>query len=329
MKKLTLSLILAVLCAVTAFGQQNNVYQTTASSAIGINDSVINLTAVTSLVAPAAAVDGHYILIDQEWMKVQSISSTAVSVTRAVAGIRGGHPSGAIAWYGPANWFVQSDQSGSCVTAKLFVHPRINVKNGKVYACYGSDRTGTKTGMWEVMLNPESGDALSFGAAAGLNRVTNIPVGGVAWSGLGTTLSPTTTVTYVASINLPKGKLVTGVSYLAGTTNSGTPHATVAIYGPNGGLPLAYSATTAVTATASIWEDVAFTGTIWLPPGRYFVGVQADASTSHITTLNNGIQPVDLATTSITGGTYGTISSVALTAPTTFTTAVGPIVALY
>jgi hypothetical protein len=36
-----------------------------------------------------------------------------------------------------------------------------------------------------------------------------------------------------------------------------------------------------------------------------------------------------METTSIAGGTYGTISSVALTAPTTFTTAVGPIVALY
>lgn len=329
MKKLTLSLILAVLCAVTAFGQQNNVYQTTASSAIGINDSVINLTAVTSLVAPAAAVDGHYILIDQEWMKVQSISSTAVSVTRAVAGIRGGHPSGAIAWYGPANWFVQSDQSGSCVTAKLFVHPRINVKNGKVYACYGSDRTGTKTGMWVTMLDPANGDGIAFGTALGIDRYPNVPIGGVAWSGLGTTLSPTTTVTYVASVTLPKGKLVTGVTFLSGTTYSGTPHATVALYGPNGGLPLAYSATTATTATVSIWQDVPFTGTIWLPPGKYFVGLQSDASTSHIVTLNTGLQPIDMETTSITGGTYGTISSVALTAPTTFTTAVGPIVALY
>jgi hypothetical protein len=326
MKKTTLSVFLAVLLAFAAFGQVNTITPTTLSAAVGYSDTVITVASASSFSAPTNGGPGSYVLIDSEIMSVQSISSTSITVTRGVGGIRSGHVTSTTTWAAAPNLFYSSNPAGTCITAQLFVYPYINSRTGEVWACYGSDRTGTKTGEWRLMLN---GYSTPFGATAGLDRYANIAFGGVAWSGVGTTLSPTTTVTYVASIDLPVGKLVTGVSYLAGTTNSGTPHATVALYGPNGGTPLAYSATTAVTATASIWEDVPFTSTIWLPPGRYFIGIQADASTTHITTLNTGLQPINLVTTSITGGTYGTIANVALTAPTTFTTAVGPIAALY
>jgi len=340
MKLTKLSFILAVLC-LAVFGQTNVMTPTTLSSAVALQDSVINVTSASGFVAPGYGTAGSLLLIDNEVMAVQSISSTAITVSRGVGGpgvaasSKAAHVSGAYVWYGAPNLFLSKDMSGGCITAKLFVHPVINLKTGVIWGCYGSDGAGAVTGQWKVMLDPNKGDTAPFGRIAGLNRYSNILNGGTAWASVGTTLSVTPTVTYVASIDLPVGKLVTGVSYLAGTTNSGTPHATVALFGPNGGKPIAYSATQAVTATASIWEDVAFTkvmgatGTTgWLPPGRYFVGLQTDASTSHITTINTGSQPVDLVTTSITGGTYGTIN-VSLTAPTTYTTAVGPVVALY
>jgi hypothetical protein len=326
-----------LLFAGLSFGQYATLSTITLTTAVGATDTNWTVSSTTGLTAPSVGSMGSALYVDGDYLLIDSIpSSTTLVVKRqARAGsTQVGHLANAVIFYATyPNQFFETMPLGTCQTATMAVSPYIDVKAGDMWTCYGGDgatATSPKTGVWRRVGNFKWGDFLPLGANSYLGRFANVGMGTV-WTGLGGSgdTAGVTTQTWVTSIDVPVGKLITGVSYLAGTTNSGSPHATVALYGPNGGLPIAYSATTVVTATASIWEDVAFTGTIWLAPGRYYVGVQTDASTSHVVTLQSGSQPVNVATTVITGGTYGTIKSVSLTAPTTFTTANGPVVALY
>ena len=330
--KLFTILFSLLLFAGFASGQYVTLSTITLTNAVSATETNWTVSSTTSLTAPSVGYPGTGLFVDGEFLTVDSIiNSTQVVVKRhgGSGSLQVAHLASAIIFYGAQNSFYDTMPLGTCLTNTQPVYPWIDTKSGVIWLCYGSDGASAKTGVWKPAFFTQRGDLAPLGQNSYLGRYANVAFAGTAYSGIGTTLSPTTTVTYVSSVDLPVGKYATGVSYLAGTTNSGTPHATVAVYGPQGGTPLAYSATTAVTATASIWEDVAFTAKVWLPPGRYFIGLQTDASNSHITTFNTGYNPISLATTSITGGTYGTIATVALTAPTTFTTAVGPVAAIY
>lgn len=129
----------------------------------------------------------------------------------------------------------------------------------------------------------------------------------------------------LTEIFVPYWNTWTGIGVLNGTT-VGTDNHLVALYGTDGTL-LANSAVAGVlSAGASVMQNRAFTSTITLAPGRYFLGVQSNGTTATLRHLlaANGSN----VCTSAVAGTFGTVPST-ITVPSTFTTAVGVIAQLY
>lgn len=136
----------------------------------------------------------------------------------------------------------------------------------------------------------------------------------------GTDTTPATTVTYFARIFIPVNATLTGLSLLNGSAVAG--NVTAILYDADGN-PIANSASTAQSGTAA-YQAFAFTSPIDVQgPGRYFAAFQFSSTSARFRTHTLGVFP----TGSLTGGTYGTIT--AITPPTTFTTAVGPIASSY
>jgi hypothetical protein len=129
----------------------------------------------------------------------------------------------------------------------------------------------------------------------------------------------------LTEIYVPFTQQWSGAGILNGTT-VGTHNVLTALYGSNGAL-LANSAVAGVlSAGASVFQNIAFTAPITLIPGRYFLGFQYSGTTPtprHLLAAN-GVPNC----TGTVAGTFGTVPS-SITAPATFTTAVGPICQLY
>lgn len=165
----------------------------------------------------------------------------------------------------------------------------------------------------------------NLGTSEGGRRlVPNVFVGSVAYSSLGTAVNHVAGTTYVAEVELNLAKTVNGIAVLNGGT-VGTNKRIVAIYSRLGGAALANSALAGITSSgANSFQSHNFTSSIILQAGRYFVAVQADGNTDNarMVAANTFRQ-----TTTSVSGSFGTLPS--LTAPTTFTADVGPIVELY
>ena len=128
---------------------------------------------------------------------------------------------------------------------------------------------------------------------------------------------------YAASLVVGSGMMATGLAILNDTPASTDTHTLYLISGS--GKIIGQSAST-TAATASGFQKMAFSpGPIWVPAGRYFVGVTSSGTTAKIQTVATNTF-IDLVTTSITG-TYGTLPTFVV--PTTFTADVGPIMYIY
>lgn len=126
-------------------------------------------------------------------------------------------------------------------------------------------------------------------------------------------------------IFVPYLNLWKGAGILNGTT-VGTSLYIVALWGSTGTLLANSAVAGAVSAGPSIMQNFAFTSPIVLVPGRYFVGLQMNVATDtvrHVLSANGS--NIMCATQS---GTFGTVPNIT-TVPTTFTTAVAPIMQLY
>lgn len=153
-----------------------------------------------------------------------------------------------------------------------------------------------------------------------------IALGSAALTGYETAgVAPVAGTMNLTEIYVPFTQTWTGIGKLNGTT-VGTDNHLVALYGTNGAL-LANSAVAGVlSASASVFQNVAFTSPITLPPGRYFLGVQSNGTTAtlrHLLAANGS----NVSTAAI-AGTFGTVPAT-VTPPSTFTTAVGVITQLY
>jgi len=160
----------------------------------------------------------------------------------------------------------------------------------------------------------------------GKSIVTTIALGSAALTGYETAgVAQTAGTTNITEIFIPHWNTWKGAAVLQGTT-VGTNKIIMSIYGASGVL-LAHSATAGTTTSgASTFLKCDFTAPITLPPGRYFLGCQADGNTDtlrHILSANGN----DVIT-GTAAGTFGTVLS-SITVPTTFTTAVGNIAQLY
>jgi hypothetical protein len=155
-------------------------------------------------------------------------------------------------------------------------------------------------------------------------RYPTIPVGSVAYGSLGTNTTPVAGTIYWAEIRIDAVKTLTGVGILNGTVVGNDKHI-VAIYRSDGTL-LANSNTAGVTTSgADAFQQVAFTGTVIVAPGRYWLALQMNGTTDRFRSIAASTF-LDVLTTSATGS-FGTLT--ALTPPTTFTADVGPIAYAY
>lgn len=154
----------------------------------------------------------------------------------------------------------------------------------------------------------------------------NIPLGSAALTGYETNGVAQTAGTFnIAEIYIPHWNTWAGVGWLNGTI-VGTNKIVGALYGTNGALLANTAVAGTTTAGASVMQNAAFVTPVTLPPGRYFIGIQADGNTDtlrHILAANGA----NVMTTSV-AGTFGTVPAT-ITVPATFTTAVGPIAQLY
>lgn len=128
---------------------------------------------------------------------------------------------------------------------------------------------------------------------------------------------------YYTSLSLGSAGLITGIQYLIGATG-GTNNVLVELHNASGAL-VATSALAGVTVgTASTWQRVAFTVPYAADPGTYYIAIQMNGTTARFASYNAPSLP--LFTGSATG-VFGT--SAAITPPTTYTQAVGPVALVY
>lgn len=143
-------------------------------------------------------------------------------------------------------------------------------------------------------------------------------------TGDGTDATPSVTETYLALILMPFNCAVTGISIFNGSaTGSGSVKvylATVAGAAVTGGA----SVSTAIAGT-DVYQRVPFPAPITLPgPRAYFVLTQYNNTASRFNTHVFG----DFPAGKLTSTTYGTFPT-GFSAPSTFTTGLGPIASLY
>lgn len=186
----------------------------------------------------------------------------------------------------------------------------------------GPDAYVTQAG--NVAFLPQAGQGTpTFGQ--GPAWVCNMSFGNTALTAMGTSSVHVAGTLYVSEIFVPHWNTWKGLSMLNGTTAS-TDNFLVALYGSNGAL-LANSAVAGTVASgASTFQARDFLNPITLPPGRYFAAVQCNGTTAHSNKFVSANGPIIL-TTSV-AGTFGTVPAT-ITTPTTFTTAVGVVCALY
>ena len=136
----------------------------------------------------------------------------------------------------------------------------------------------------------------------------------------GTDTTPSITETYLAEVFVPMNATLTGVSILNGSAVAG--NVTVHLYDSDG-KPIVKSASTAQSGTAA-YQAIPFASTFNAKgPAKYLVGVQFDSTSARFRTHILGV----FGASKKTGETYGTATAV--TFPTTFTTAQGPIASVY
>ncbi len=192
--------------------------------------------------------------------------------------------------------------------------------------------TSTINGAASVAL-PMGGEALVISdgtnyTAIGVGRSVASPrtwaTGSNAPNGF-TDQTPVATEVYACEIFVPANTTITGIAIRSGSVASGNVKVGLA---DAAGNVLKTSASTAVAGAAGVYQRIPFTGGAYVAPGpaTYFVLTFYDNATVRGSTHTEG----DFGAGKLTAQTYATgfVSNAAL-APTTFTTALGPVASLY
>lgn len=140
----------------------------------------------------------------------------------------------------------------------------------------------------------------------------------------GTDTTPVNTETYIVEVYVPTTMTVTGVALLNGSAVAGNVKISLAT---SAGVPIggAVTASTAQAGTA-VYQLIPFAASYSaVGPATYYLLVQFDTNTTP--RFRTHTVAGTCGASKKTGETYGTFTTV--TAPTTFTTALGPIVSLY
>jgi len=128
---------------------------------------------------------------------------------------------------------------------------------------------------------------------------------------------------YYRSIVIGSQKTLTGISVLVGGTG-GTDNWIAELHDSTGALVATSTLSGTTAGTANTWQQIAFTATVTVAPGTYYVAVQSNGTTAKFAVLDTPVSPL---TTGSATGTFGT--SAAITPPTTYTANLGPMALPY
>lgn len=135
--------------------------------------------------------------------------------------------------------------------------------------------------------------------------------------------TPVAGTRYYVSTTIGVAQVINGIQALIGATG-GTDSFIFELHDSTGAL-VATTATAGVTVgTANSWQRIPFTSPYSAQPGQYFIAVQVNGTTARIAQYNAPSAPV---LTGSATGTFGT--GAAITPPTTYTAARGPVALLY
>lgn len=169
--------------------------------------------------------------------------------------------------------------------------------------------------------------AMPAAGAAALNamptRVANVPIGPVARASLGTDAVSVAGTIYFSDMRLDAPMVATGMGVLNGTT-AATDKVVYALWDSAGAVIRTTLLTGVLAANGDVFQEIAFTSAVTLPPGRYWGGFQAEGTTTAHQTI------ATLTYLNSTGSVAGVFGTVPAITPTTSTTAgVGPFWYLY
>jgi len=288
-------------------------------------DQLVSVSSATSINAPSAqdTTKQTYLFIDREAMDVRSDNGTNISVIRGVAGTTSApHASGATVFVIPVSLALYNGGAygsapavpqGSCTRGSELVLPRVQFVSGMISDCLG--------GQWVT------GDALQNSRT--LNNLLRLPdPGGTALTALETagTAPSAATEQYCTEIEIPYSMVLTGLAVLNGTT-VGTDKHLMILYDSTGNV-LANSATAGLTtAVASVYQKHNFVNKYYaVGPARYFGCMQTNGTTD---TIRHAVTAVNdnVLGGAVTTQVFGTV--IAVTLPTTFTTAKAPYMAVF
>lgn len=139
----------------------------------------------------------------------------------------------------------------------------------------------------------------------------------------GTNATPVATETYISQVFVPANMTITGISIFNGAT-VGTDKGCVFLADSAGNVVAQSAAAGATTSGADSYQDYAFTSAYSAKgPATYYVCYQMNGTTDRYNAHTFG----RFGASKKTGTTFGALTSI--TAPTTFTTALGPMATLY
>ncbi len=283
------------------------------------------------------------LVVDGEAMQVVGVNSTTVTVTRGYNRTTAtSHANSHVVWFGPTNYFHTNAPGGGvgavCTQAgNILPYVTINQdsKRAELWDCATADDTWVQQQMTE-----QAPKTFTRYCTTPLPSFTLLNTGSGAVYNYGNSTTPVSGTIFYGTIEVPRTMLVTGLSLLNGTA-AGTDKYVLSVSKSDGTL----IATTPVAGTtsvgASLFQDIAFsTSYILTGPARYWIGAQANGTTTRIATV-----PVEGAagTAAFTGllgssvtGTFGTIpnlstagSPASTSMPTSLIANTAPIACVY
>ena len=185
--------------------------------------------------------------------------------------------------------------------------------------------TGTFTPAGAII--PSGGIQLTGGVTP-LGGSTFSPFAVSSTSGVGTSTTPSATTVYLTEVMIPWNTTLTGIAVNNAAT-CGTNKYIVALFNSSG-APVANSTTAGVTCSgANAWQDIPFTSTYAaMGPQIMYAGVYMNGTTDRFYTIPAAGEYVGIAGT-VTGQSFGAVTSVSSSLPTTFTAGTGVIVHTY
>jgi hypothetical protein len=278
----------------------------------------IKVASATGITAPSTtdSTKDTYLVVDAEWMHVLGVNGTVITVQRGAHGTRAAsHANSATVFVVPTSLstYFRNVPQGACTRTNEPLLPRIDPVTSLLSDCLN--------GQWVT------GDAVTTQRT--LNNLLRLPdPGATALTALETagTAPSANTEIYCTELDLPFSMMLTGIASLNGTTVGSDKH-WVILYDAGGNVLANSAAAGATTSGASTYQKFNFTSKFYaVGPARYFGCVGTNGTTDTIRHAITAVNDNILGGT-ITAQVFGTAA--AITAPSSFTTAKAPYLAVF